>query len=129
MNARVPVVLSIMISLSAAGCGLSEAATQVCSEGKAIAARAREFVDNGPPEIMIGLAKAASPKLDELAAKADDEDVKSALTSLSKTFTDFQPDMSKVPTTLRSFPEFNRYIDDFKAAVLNRANNLEQACS
>jgi hypothetical protein len=124
------VVLSIVVSLTAAGCGgLSEASTQACSEGKATAARAKEFVDNGPPEIMIQLAGSASPKFDELAAEADDEDVKSALAGLSKTFADFRPDMSKVPTALRSFPEFTRYVDDFKAAVGSGANNLAQACS
>jgi hypothetical protein len=130
MNARGLVSLSIVVLLTAAACGgLNEASTQACSEGKATATRVREFVDVGPPEVMIELARSASPKFEELAAKADDEDVKSSLTSLSKTFTDFKPDMSRRPTALKSDREFNRYVDGFKTAVRDGANNLDQACS
>ncbi|MET0135752.1 MAG: hypothetical protein ABW215_19400 [Kibdelosporangium sp.] len=130
MRAGVLAFLAVMVSVSAAGCGgLSEASTQACSEGKASAAHAKGIVDNGPPELMVMVAKSKSPDFQELAAKADDDDVRSALTELSKTFAEFKPDLSKVPTALRSDPEFTRYVNDFKAAVGDRAAKLGTACS
>jgi hypothetical protein len=130
MNARPLLVLSIVVLLTTAGCGgLSEASTQACTEGKKTAAYVKGLVDSGPPEATIGLAKSAAPKFDALAGKADDEDVKSSLANLSKTFAGFAPDMSKRPTALRSFPEFTKYVDDFEAEVAGGVRNLDEVCS
>lgn len=123
------VFLAVVIAASAAGCGgLSEASTQSCSQGKAVAAQANSYLV-GPPELMVQMAGLLPRKFDEYAAKADDEDVKTALADLSKTFADFKPDMSKRPTALRRDLEFDRYIDQFKAAVKDNAGKLETACA
>ncbi|OLF19153.1 hypothetical protein [Actinophytocola xanthii] len=131
MKMRAAGFLLVVVTVSAAGCGdaLSEASAQACSEGRSRAAQAREFVENGPPELMVELARTTGPEFGKLAEKADDEDVSAALAELSRTFEEFEPDMSKVPTALQRYPEFDRYIEDFKASVRNHSEELNTACA
>lgn len=126
----------VMVAVSAAGCGLSDASTRACSAGKALAARVNERIEEQIPRsrwlatVIVGEAKAVEPTFKELVAQADDEDVKAALTDLSKIFADFNRDVSpKLDDTFAGDHEFAGDVAQFKTALNDHTDKLNAACA